>query len=331
MAAILVAMQFLCTVYLSGNSHHDGALPGYRPAFGWVHTCHDISYYSGSSSRHLALRCSLNSPKCHSQTILSILLMRSLLILLLSLTIASAQNIQTPVPEGDIGSIPLCVINLRNNDSRPATWSDLKTFLGSDDSNQHKYVENEYDCKHFSLELFRRAQLQGIACLLIIVNFSDNKDPHALVEFPTTDKGSVYVDFTPITSGATQGPSKSINYIAAGQDRIQVPLAQIPAEFTNNTAFFVGYLNKQDELKKARELITDATVNLSDLEQNLQHQKTLNKTKTVLRRIDLLRADIEVKTKQLTEAQRVYRAYAAKALSPFSTDAAGRIVFITRY
>jgi hypothetical protein len=158
--------------------------------------------------------------------------MKSILAILLTLFGswgAPAQEIQ----EGMLGPLPAMAANLRNPASHPAEWASLKEFLEKDDSNKHFYREGVYDCKHFSLELFRRAQTNEMACYIVLIRFAEIQEGHSVVCFPTMDKGDVFVDFTPIQMRDHQEPMKAIAMIAPRQPRIQVPLQQVPGNFTN--------------------------------------------------------------------------------------------------
>jgi hypothetical protein len=88
-----------------------------------------------------------------------------------------------------------------------------------------------------------------MACRLVLVQFAETEVGHSVVCFPTTDKGDLFIDFTPFIANGKQIASKTVAMLAPGRARIQVPLNQIPADFTNNTAFFDSYTQRNKYLR----------------------------------------------------------------------------------
>lgn len=157
--------------------------------------------------------------------------------------------------EGNLDPFPPKIIAARNPNSKPVSWTDLRSFLEADTADQGTYKAHEYDCKNFSFELFKHAQAKGIACLVNLISFSESNEGHALLEFPTSDQGTVFVDFTPIVTDEKQTPTKALVMVAQGRKFIRVPLSQVPSDFSNGIEFFDHYYETQEKLAKAVALI----------------------------------------------------------------------------
>lgn len=71
----------------------------------------------------------------------------TLILLLGTLATHAASEIQ----EGELPPLPAMAANLRSPNSQPLDWAAIRLILEKDDSNKHAYKENDYDCKHFSL------------------------------------------------------------------------------------------------------------------------------------------------------------------------------------
>lgn len=83
-----------------------------------------------------------------------------------------------------------------NPDAVNPTWAELRAFLAEDQTEQHDYILDIYDCSQFSRDLHDRAEAAGIRCAEVQVYFSNLSVGHALNAFVTTDYGLVYVDCT---------------------------------------------------------------------------------------------------------------------------------------
>jgi len=189
------------------------------------------------------------------------------------LTLLGQGAFDAGVPPGNF-DVPALVMALRNPLSGPATCADLRQFLDRDDSNLHRYQEGVYDCRHFSLELFRRAQKERIACFMTLVDFAETPIGHSVVEFPTQDKGTVFVDFTPAFSGTNQVDVKGLSMLAMGLPRIQMPLSQVPSDFTNNVAIFQSYLLMQEMLQQAKTVLATRPEEMNRTEPSLKGKMT---------------------------------------------------------
>jgi len=113
-------------------------------------------------------------------------------------------------------------ITLRNNPNAiNPTWSKLKSFLGSDNTDQQTYSYTSFVCVDFAEMLHNNAEAVGIrtAYVLIQLGPSDNyptSGGHALNAFETTDKGLVYIDCT-APSGNYEGSVDKIVDVEVGK------------------------------------------------------------------------------------------------------------------
>ena len=220
----------------------------------------------------------------------------------------------------------------KNQYSQLVNWTNLYQFLSRDDSNQHEYIENDYDCKHFSLELYKRAQAKGIACQIALISFAETRVGHSLVSFTTWDKGEVFVDFTPLIVKSKQRSSKSINMLIPGYYRIQVPLEQVPLTFTNNQQFYKQYVEQQVQLHKSAQLIKQADTDLVQLQQKLKGLEARpKKSAKIQRQIDQLVQTCAEKKAQILSAQQIYNHYRAQIQSPFDLTQHQTVIDITKW
>ena len=252
----------------------------------------------------------------------------ALILLLGTLAAGAASEIQ----EGEMPPLPVMAAQLRNPDNQPFDWTAVRAFLEKDDSNKHVYKEKAYDCKHFSLELYRRAQTNGMACRLVLVQFAGTEVGHSVVCFPTTDKGDFFIDFTPLIVNGKQIASKTVAMLAPGRARIQVPLNQIPADFTNDLAFFDGYIAMQPELQAAAELLSDRKTDLEDLQAKIQGIKRAPSTsERQQKQIDRLEANYAEKYRRYQAARAIYGEYEKQWKSPFDLSHTDTVVNLIRF
>jgi hypothetical protein len=74
------------------------------------------------------------------------------------------------------------------------TWSQLMAFISQDQTQNHEYISDVYDCSQFSRDLHNNAEAAGIRVAEVQIWFSNDIMGHALNAFLTTDYGLVYVD-----------------------------------------------------------------------------------------------------------------------------------------
>lgn len=75
---------------------------------------------------------------------------------------------------------------------RDPTYSEMKTFIESDTTNQHTWTES-YTCFNFCNDVITHAYSQGIRVGFVYIAYYDDTS-HAIICFDTTDRGIVYVE-----------------------------------------------------------------------------------------------------------------------------------------
>ncbi len=87
-------------------------------------------------------------------------------------------------------------ILMENPNAHDPTYRELLDFLSTDDTVQNKYVNPDFTCADFAIELQNHAESQGIQCGYTGLNFEGKTNGHAIDVFDTIDDGLVYVDAT---------------------------------------------------------------------------------------------------------------------------------------
>jgi hypothetical protein len=243
-----------------------------------------------------------------------------------------ATHAASEIQEGELPPLPAMAASLRSPNSQPLDWDAIRLFLEKDDSNKHAYKENDYDCKHFNLELYRRAQTNGIACRVALIQFAETRVGHSVVCFPTTDKGDIYIDFTPLMVQGRQIASKTVAMLVPGRARIQVPLEQIPSEFTNDIAFFDEYIEMQTQLQSAATLLSDSQTDLAQMQKKIEGIKQAPSiSKWQQKELDHLEADYAEKYHRYQTARAVYISYEKQWKSPFDIKQTDTVVNLIRF
>jgi septal ring factor EnvC (AmiA/AmiB activator) len=114
-----------------------------------------------------------------------------------------------------------------NAQAHDPTWAELKAFLAQDQTENHEYIANVYDCSQFSRDLHNRAEAAGIRCAEVQIQFAGEWAGHAVDAFLTTDYGLVYVDDTE--------PPDAVSRVVAGSTYRCVAITGFsPANLRNN-------------------------------------------------------------------------------------------------
>jgi len=98
-------------------------------------------------------------------------------------------------------------IVLRNNpDARNPSWSELKAFLQSDQTDRHAYVSGRFTCGDFAEMLHNNAEAAGIRAAIVAIELrpagmEEGITNHSLNAVETTDKGLMYIDATSSSQG----------------------------------------------------------------------------------------------------------------------------------
>ncbi|MFC2047909.1 hypothetical protein ACFLSK_00580 [Chloroflexota bacterium] len=91
------------------------------------------------------------------------------------------------------GSVGSPTINNNPIATNP-TWTELKAFLRSDQTDNRQYSLDSFNCVSFAEMLHNNAEDAGIKSAFVSLRFEDEPIGHALNAFKTADKGLTYVD-----------------------------------------------------------------------------------------------------------------------------------------
>lgn len=87
-------------------------------------------------------------------------------------------------------------ILMENPGAHDPTYQELLDFLSTDDTVHNKYVNPDFTCADFAIELQNHAECHDIRCGYTGLNFEGKTNGHAIDVFDTIDEGLVYVDTT---------------------------------------------------------------------------------------------------------------------------------------
>lgn len=111
------------------------------------------------------------------------------------------------------------MITNRENAYDP-TMTELTAFLKADRTNNHIYVDQSFDCTHYTVMLHDNAEANGIRCGFVLIRFNGSCPPHSVNAFQTTDNGLVFVDDTGTLDGS--GIDSFVNI------QIGYPVSEVP-------------------------------------------------------------------------------------------------------
>jgi len=74
------------------------------------------------------------------------------------------------------------------------TYNEVYSFIASDKTNENTYIEDIFDCEHFSQQINNNAESLGIRCAIVVVYFQETNTGHMIVGFNTVDNGMVYIE-----------------------------------------------------------------------------------------------------------------------------------------
>lgn len=224
------------------------------------------------------------------------------------------------------------LVNYRN--ATDPTWDELITFLQSDDTDEHSYIEDSFVCADFAEMLHNNAEGSGIKAAYVVVDFVVGEG-HALNAFNTTDKGLVYVDCTrgfssPIIAELSNGEKKEyrehdkIAYVVEGKEYglISIDKATSPEYW-----FYEEYTKKWEDLEKdidtynrdveeynksveayerdaeAYEKARGGRTFINDYEEYEQLNKTYNDLKARKKELDIRGNELDARRDRLDERQ----------------------------
>jgi hypothetical protein len=76
---------------------------------------------------------------------------------------------------------------------RNPSIAEMQTFLRNDPTELHPFIDGNYECKQFCVDLIRNARAQGYRAGYVTLS-NPLGDDHAIVCFDTTDQGYVFVE-----------------------------------------------------------------------------------------------------------------------------------------
>jgi len=124
---------------------------------------------------------------------------------------------------------------------RNPTWSELKAFLASDDTDKHPYDFPTFVCANFASTLQKNAKAAGWRCAVVSVRLSGYPDwynygipsntGHDCNAFETTDQGLVYIDCTRPAQTSFTGSADATVEVKVGQSYIPVLIWPTPGWF----------------------------------------------------------------------------------------------------
>jgi hypothetical protein len=72
------------------------------------------------------------------------------------------------------------------------TYKQMMNFIRGDKTDKHPYIEGEYVCENFAMDVCNNAEEKGIRCAYVIIHYPDSG--HAIVAFNTIDRGLIYIE-----------------------------------------------------------------------------------------------------------------------------------------
>jgi len=74
------------------------------------------------------------------------------------------------------------------------TFGQVMTFLSEDNTDEHKYDVDNYNCVEFSNQLIFNATKAGLNAYYVSITYGVGEGGHAVVAFNTLDKGYIFVE-----------------------------------------------------------------------------------------------------------------------------------------
>jgi exonuclease VII small subunit len=104
------------------------------------------------------------------------------------------------------------------------TWDRVQSFILADDTDRNLYISDVYVCGEFASDVHNNAELAGIRCALVAIEFSNGW--HACNAFKTTDRGLVFVDCTGVRDGC--GPYNCDKTVIVKLADDYIPVSMVP-------------------------------------------------------------------------------------------------------
>jgi hypothetical protein len=247
----------------------------------------NITQMTSDISSYQAQVDSLNSQKASMQVSISSL--QTNITILQGQVVTLTKKLQGTLPYSSPTGVNLKVIN-QDNTHNP-TWDELKSFLASDSTDQLPYIAGSFVCGDFAQTLHNKAESTGIRCAIVIINFTDGSESHALNAFMTSDKGLVYIDDT----GQTPTGITSCKYDGVGYPLVGQPYNSVDINFVTGLGYS-DYISLKASFNKYQ---SDVTA-LNALEKKFENmpqtnasaaevEATKNQIESEIKRLDAIR------------------------------------------
>lgn len=79
-------------------------------------------------------------------------------------------------------------------DLHDPTYNEVYSFIANDKTDENAYIEDIFDCEHFSQQVNNNAESLGIRCAIVVIYFEEINTGHMIVGFETIYHGMVYVE-----------------------------------------------------------------------------------------------------------------------------------------
>ena len=116
---------------------------------------------------------------------------------------------------------------VNNPNAIDQTFDKVKTFILNDPTNTKAYIPGKFVCSNFAEIIHNNAEVAGIRCAWVAVDFENGVPSHSCNAFNTVDKGIVFIDCTGTLN--PQPGSKPDFIVDVRIGRLYEPIAINPA------------------------------------------------------------------------------------------------------
>lgn len=99
----------------------------------------------------------------------------------------------------------------QNSAATNVTWTQLKQFLSSDQTDGIRYNDSTFVCADYAERLHNNAEKAGIRAGYVVIDFASGTPSHAINAFNTIDRGLIYVDDTGTTERSPCSADKTVD------------------------------------------------------------------------------------------------------------------------
>jgi hypothetical protein len=158
------------------------------------------------------------------------------------------------------GALGVRVTLNNNEEAANPTWSQLRTFIEQDDTDELTYSPSSFVCADFAAVLHNNAEEAGIMTALVAIHFQQG-EPHALNAFRTVDAGLVFIDCTgPGFTELVLGESYADSYDKVAYVEIAREFGVITLDVVEDFSYeaYEQYMEKWDAYHTALDQYNDA-------------------------------------------------------------------------